>query len=306
MAGRSGKTAEQLFFTLEKGISSYMVKPLLPSSSKAVILAYHNIPQNAKEAALLPDSVPAEKFEQQMRFLREHNFNIISLGDLAGLLREKKEIRKKTIVLTFDDGYKTFLLQALPVLHKYDLPATVLIAVDFIGTQRPFAWLVASAQNSENVLPMDWQDILELRDNGFEIGSHTCSHQFLPAMRRQQIEKEVIYSGDLIEAKIGARPRSFAVPFSFPLHQKAWPHFQTTFFELLERGGYAACCTSTRGTIDIRSHPFYLQRFFITTYDDLASFHAKALGAYSWTRFPQFVYQRYLKNYDNLINALNG
>lgn len=306
MAGRNGKLSIPFFLNIEKGISSYFVKPQLSDALKqAVILAYHNISSITDNSVLEADSVTSENFKKQMRFLSEHNFNAISLNDLAMVLRQRGEIKNRTVVLTFDDGYKTFLLNALPVLQKYNLPATVFLAVDSIGTNKPFLWLSLSEfKTNENLLPMDWHDILELKHNGVDIGSHTCSHRFLPAMRRFELEKEVIHSGDVIEEKIGMRPRSFALPYSFPLQQKAWPDFQMTLFNVLEYGGYEVCCTSIRGAVDSRSHPFRLARFFITKYDDLFSFHAKAVGAFSWTRVPQSVYQKYFKNYEKVVPNL--
>lgn len=304
MAASNDKTAAPFFQAIENRFSSHIVKRYATGSAqKAVILAYHNFPSARDNSDLQPDSVREDNFAEQMQLLVEQNFNIISLSTLVEILRQGEKIKSKTVVITCDDGYKTVRLNALPILLKYHLPATFFIAVDAIGTNKPFDWLPPLATKTENLLPMDWHDILELAHNGFEIGSHTCSHRFLPALNEHRLEKEVICSGDIIQDKIGIRPKSFALPFSFPLTRKAWPTFRRAFFELLERGDYKSCCTSTRGTIDGRSHPFSLCRFFINKYDDLLSFYAKALGAFAWTRFPQIVYQCYFKNYEKLDNA---
>jgi peptidoglycan/xylan/chitin deacetylase (PgdA/CDA1 family) len=72
-------------------------------------------------------------FERQMACL-SMNFNLISLTELTGRIRDHRALPERCVVITFDDGWRDNFLNAYPVLKKYNIPATVFLASDFIGT----------------------------------------------------------------------------------------------------------------------------------------------------------------------------
>lgn len=71
-------------------------------------------------------------FEQQIRYLSQH-FRILSLSDALKQL-DAGEVTEPTAVITFDDGYRNNLTVALPVLQRYNAPATIYLSTDLIGT----------------------------------------------------------------------------------------------------------------------------------------------------------------------------
>lgn len=97
------------------------------------ILAYHNI-GNGKYLNL---DVPEEMFRNHIEFLIRHNFNIISLGDAVKLLKSTHPIPKDTIVITFDDGYKSMYTSVFPLVKKYNIPITIFLCVDPLEKQYP-------------------------------------------------------------------------------------------------------------------------------------------------------------------------
>jgi peptidoglycan/xylan/chitin deacetylase (PgdA/CDA1 family) len=72
-------------------------------------------------------------FDKQMKYLKE-NFNVISSQVLIERLKNKKNLPPRSIVITFDDGWRDNYLFAFPVLEKYNLPAIVFLSTDYIGT----------------------------------------------------------------------------------------------------------------------------------------------------------------------------
>ena len=101
----------------------------LQSNYIVPIIMYHSVKPQAGPTEML--CVPLNKFESQMRFLKQQKYNVITLEQLAGLIREGKSIPRKTVVITFDDGYKDNYTYAFPVLQKYGLPATIFIIIRF-------------------------------------------------------------------------------------------------------------------------------------------------------------------------------
>ena len=64
-------------------------------------------------------------FEKQMEYLKNKEYQVISLTKLVEILESDELIPKKTVVLTFDDGYKDNYINAFPILKKYNFPATI-------------------------------------------------------------------------------------------------------------------------------------------------------------------------------------
>jgi hypothetical protein len=201
-------------------------------------------------------------------------------------------------VVTFDDGYRSTYTRALPALLRYDIPATVFLAVAFIGLRTPFPWLAPGALDEpDTALPLNWEDIRELQAAGFEIGSHTYTHPFLPMLDRDGIDYEIGVSRKIIQENTGRPVRLFALPFSFPLSHRAWPSFEGCLEVSLRKWSYKCCCTLLRGRVAAGDDPYALRRISVGKWDDARMFRAKLAGCYSWTRFPQYVYQSYFKEY---------
>ena len=109
---------------------SLLVKP------QVAIIAYHHIGSEG-DYPWSTRSVTTPEFVRQMRYLK-NNFQIISLDELSASLRNFKDLPSKTAVVTFDDGYKDFYLNAYPVLKEYGIPATVFLVTGHIGTGKLF------------------------------------------------------------------------------------------------------------------------------------------------------------------------
>lgn len=105
----------------------HLVAPF-KSSERITILNYHRVTK--RPARFDEYSISAKDFDWQMRLL-SRIFNVISIDDAVAFL-EGGTIPKRAVVLTFDDGYLDNLTEALPILKKYNLPATIYVAGDAI------------------------------------------------------------------------------------------------------------------------------------------------------------------------------
>lgn len=296
-----------IIFSIERLLSVVFMKMVKRRQNpKATILVYHNVASENCISKLQFDSVSLEEFRRQMLFLRGKSFNIISLQDLVSKLINKKNIAPNTVVITFDDGYKSTYVNAYPILKANSIPATVFLAAGFIKENGRFSWLKHSldAFTAENLSPMNWEDVEELHKGGIEIGSHSLYHQFLPELDDRRIEEEIVKSREVISDRIGVSPKTFALPFSFPIEHRAWRSFGNVVRNTLETAGYASCCSMIRGHIGPESNLFCLRRIPIVKMDTLLSFQAKLLGNYSWTRHPQHLYQSFFKKYGDVRKNL--
>ena len=79
------------------------------------------------------------EFEKQIAFLKEEGFTSLTLPELHEFLVNKQEIPKRSVVITFDDGYKDNVTEAYPILKKYGFQAaSFLIAGMITAEDRPF------------------------------------------------------------------------------------------------------------------------------------------------------------------------
>lgn len=83
-------------------------------------------------------SVTSERFEEQMRYIKE-NYNCLPLPEAIALLSERR-LPPKTVVVTFDDGYRDNLTLALPILEKYDIPATIYVTTGLVNRSEQLWW----------------------------------------------------------------------------------------------------------------------------------------------------------------------
>ncbi len=92
-------------------------------SCKVPILTYHSIDDSGSIISTSPD-----KFRSQMRHLRDKHFNVISLKEVVTNIRKKSPLPRRSIAITFDDGFKNVYNIAYPILKNYGFTATVFLA----------------------------------------------------------------------------------------------------------------------------------------------------------------------------------
>lgn len=101
---------------------------------KLIVLTYHSFCNEWPRG--LFSSLPIERFEKQLRFLRRH-FDIVDLAQGRAYLEEGRTADRPWVAITIDDGFRDNYTHAWPVLRRYAVPATVFLATDFIDTGRP-------------------------------------------------------------------------------------------------------------------------------------------------------------------------
>lgn len=96
-----------------------------------IVLLYHRVADLETDPQLLAISI--ENFEAQIKFLKK-NYSILKFED------KWENIKKPSVVITFDDGYVDNYVNALPVLEKYQVPATIFVTTGNINTSNEFWW----------------------------------------------------------------------------------------------------------------------------------------------------------------------
>jgi len=254
-----------------------LAKVLGPSSDWRVpILMYHSISDNlfGKSHPYFQINTAVEVFARQMRWLRNHDYRTVDLPELIEKF-DRRERLPRTVVITFDDGYRDFLDGAMPVLKQCGFSATIFLATDRIQD-------TPARLNGAEYLT--WQDVRELHRHGIQFGSHTVSHPDMRSLGPEQIEYELGYSKELIEHKLGDSVTSFAYPFAFPEEDLDFTRF---LLDVLENQGFLSGVTTILGRASRKCSPYFLPRLPVNSWDDRALLQAKLEGGYDWMHWPQ-------------------
>lgn len=99
------------------------------------ILIYHSINEPRPDHVWAHLSLPPEVFAAQMRHIRQAGMSPISLEAAFQGLQEPTTLPRRPVVVTFDDAFLDNWFYALPVLQRYEIPATVFAPVEFIDRQ---------------------------------------------------------------------------------------------------------------------------------------------------------------------------
>jgi len=119
----------------------------------ANILCYHDVPS---EVYLDDYGVDQRSFINTIEYLKSHDYTFISLEDLIRSRNGNKSLPEKSILLTFDDAYKSFYDFVYPVLREYRIPSTLAVVTDWIEKEKP--------ENVKHDL-MSWDQIWEVANS---------------------------------------------------------------------------------------------------------------------------------------------
>lgn len=247
---------------MTKITSLFMLLALLLTwqpASALVVLQYHHISENAPHAT----SISPALFEAHLQFLEDNNFRVVDIAELEKYLKSEAGIPDGTVIITFDDGYRSIYSEAYPRLKKRGWPFTVFV------NSKP--------HDEKNPSFMSWKQLKEMSKHGATIGNHTDSH--LHMIRRlanedtgdwlERMEREIDFAENRIKKEIGDKPRYFAWPFG---------EYNSELQKLLKKKGYLAFGQQS-GPVSKDSDPQVLPRFpFGGDYGKLDEFGTKVFS----------------------------
>lgn len=158
------------------------------------VLGYHSIANDEKDKN--PIIIGKKRFRDQMKAIKEAGYTTISVADLDDYLNNKKNLPRKSILITFDDGYEDNYLNAYPELKSLNMKATFFVAPSLLNQHRY----------------MSTGEVKELSDNGFDIQSHTESHVDLNSLPYDKQLEQMKNSKEEIEKITGKNVISAAYP----------------------------------------------------------------------------------------------
>ncbi|MDH5691787.1 MAG: polysaccharide deacetylase family protein [Gammaproteobacteria bacterium] len=192
-------------------------------------------------------SVSEKNFQEQMKYLYDNGYEVISLKQFVDFIEKGKRVPQKSVVITIDDGYRSTYTVAYPILKKYNFPATVFLYTDFMGARDALKWDQIKSMYNSGLIDMQ---------------PHSKSHPNMAIQKTNEsstdykvrVREEVSVPGGHITQKIKA-----------PLHTFAYPYGDTNEEVIgeLKAKKYSLGVTVIPGVNSSFSYPYMLKRTMI-------------------------------------------
>lgn len=270
------------------------------------VLCYHGLRAKTTGLPFEPLHVPVEIFEQHCRLIRD-SCDPIGASDLLAALAGGPALPPRAVLVTFDDGYRSVLTMARPILERYRIPAVAFVCSDPIARGSLF-WYDAVArvrgeaevERLKTVPFAQWRtcvdtfdarpedgdpyaplSIAELRTlaaaPGIEIGGHSSQHPILAQAGADEQRRQVVGDKEVLETWTGRPIRLFSYPNGRPRLD-----YTDATREIVQRGGYHAAFTTRSAYVSPTENRYEVPRFLM-----LDSITAPLLAhrfAFGWIR----------------------
>ncbi|MDT7578818.1 MAG: hypothetical protein QOK35_78 [Pseudonocardiales bacterium] len=176
-------------------------RPLVP------VLAYHAVADDPPEPIRRWSVTPA-RLREHLDALRELGAEGLTVTELLACYRGERPLPARPVLLTFDDGYEDFLLDALPALTSAGYPATLYVSSGLVRDERPVLHTMPGRM-------LSWEQVGEVAAAGVEIGAHGHTHRELDTLSRAEAAWEVAHSRSRLQDELGQPVRTFAYPYGY-------------------------------------------------------------------------------------------
>lgn len=248
---------------------------------KIRIILYHRICDLPKVGEKMDSlNVSPKAFSQQMDYLSQNGFNVITLEQYISYKDDNMALPPKAIIITFDDGYKDNYINAYPILKEHKFNGTFFVTTDYVCSNVIFSWLKLGEKSlahfreyEQSWLPLTRENILEMSVNGACIGSHTRKHTKLTCLNREQAMDELKVSKQYLEDMLHKSVTCFSYPYGCT---------NSLVRKWVMEAGYRGAVITKNGYSTLKSDPLNLKRITIYGQDSQAKFIRKVDGAYDW------------------------
>ena len=232
-----------------------MLSPGIP------ILMYHQVGARP-HPAFRKYTVAPSAFRTQMRWLAAAGYETVTPDQLLDARAGRGVLPRRPVMITFDDGFRECVDEALPVLRSHGFGAVFYLVAGLMGgTSR---WLVPLI-GAEFPL-VDWETARELERAGFRCAAHSMTHPRLTDLDPDACRTELREPRQLLEEHLGR-----------PEHHLAYPHgaWDEQVRALAEEAGYRTACSVRIGLSGPGDDALALHRVPVNGTDTLPDFVAR-------------------------------
>ncbi len=191
---------------------------------------YHRFNENKYPST----NIRMDVFQSHIKLIKNQNYQFIEANEFIEKFNYPK--KKKKILLTIDDAFKSFYDEAWPFLKKNQIPFILFVSTEPVG----------------NKGYMTWEQIIEIEKEDFvTIGHHSHSHEYLIEKSDEEFILDIEKASKIFNEKIGYVPKLFSYPFG------EYSEFMRNFISK----NFSYAFGQHSGVIDVNKEKFQLPRF---------------------------------------------
>ena len=196
-----------------------------------IVLMYHRFEENKYPST----NIKIADFVKHLNLIKKKQINFVNPNNFEKNLLDRK--KEKKILLTIDDGFKSFYDQAWPILKKNKIPFILFVNTREVGTKGY----------------MNWDQIKEISKEKFaHIGNHSYSHEYLVDMSNQEIINDINRATISFKNNLGNNSVFFSYPFG---------EYSNNFKTIIKDLGFKYAFGQHSGVVDETKDFYELPRF---------------------------------------------
>ena len=228
-------------------------QPPVQGEASVIVLLYHQfVPAGTKLSPKLQWTMQADIFESEMKYIHDNGYHVVPMSDVIAFIHHQKSLPAGSVCITFDDGYKSPLVFAKPILDKYGYPWTFFIYPQFINDTPSSSYKGAAS----------WPELVQLQKEGVDIECHSMTHPILtkkgsksPEQYAAWLENETAGAKRILEQHMGKQITCFAYPYG---------EWNKQVQAAVQAAGFTAIFTVADNPVHSTTNPYSIGRYTIT------------------------------------------
>jgi len=220
------------------------------------VLMYHKVNDQWPN----PTTVPTAVFEQQMSLLGQLGYVPVALDAVRDHYLHGFPLPPHAVLITFDDGYRDNVENALPILARHGYPAVVFVPVGYLDDSSPLPHEDPLRLLGVRNDTIGWAELAELEAGGIRVESHGIAHRPLSELEPAEAVREITFSKLRLEERLGREVEAFAYV------KGSLADYQPEHASLVQQAGYKLAFTSVSGANGPETDRFRLRRYNVEPY----------------------------------------
>ena len=217
---------------------------LIYNSQSIPVLYYHSIAYEEGNEL----RIPKEKFRQQMQYLKDNGYTTLSLDEFYNFLTENTPIPNKSVIITFDDGYRDNYENAFPILKEFGYKAAVFVITSAIDKEKEF---------------LTSDELKEMSNSNIDIESHTLNHDNLSSLDYDAQINTLKDSKEFLEEILQKEVKYIAYPYG---------EWNDDTLKAAKSAGYNMAFTTVGGWSNKNQGIYTLNRVYVSNNHNMDEF----------------------------------
>jgi peptidoglycan/xylan/chitin deacetylase (PgdA/CDA1 family) len=250
--------------------------------SGPVVFCYHRVLPCPPSSLPPAYAVTPEQFRDQMALLAREGFTSLTLKEFYEAARCDRDLPRRSVLITFDDGFADNYLIAWPIAREFGIKLNLFLCTSLIAGETAEAFnhdsgadRVSREQFPHLWQPLTWAQVREMSSADVGVGFHSHTHRNLGKLSSEEITADATKGLALFAAELGVPPECFAFPYGH------YGSYSEEAISALKEQGLEIFFTTELGRTPTNSaNP--ISRIVVHPEDDMQSFRRKLYGGYDW------------------------